>query len=263
MGSFKNIVRNGIRAYPTLPRMAWQAVYPFIQSENRWAGTEYSDRKGAFTTIYNGNRWASPESVSGRGSTLDFTGTIRDRLPPLLAELEIRTFLDAPCGDFNWAQHLRLPAGTNYIGGDIVEDLIANVRTRHADPTHSFINLDIVDGVLPAADLWLCRHVLFHLSTDDVMATLRNFAASSVTWLLTDSLSTIKTNSTIRSGGFRLVNLEIAPFNLPRPRRKFPDYYPPDPPVHLCLWSRAEVAAAVAKWPGSPAGHTLAGDLSQ
>jgi hypothetical protein len=253
MSAIKNLIRTAIRRYPTIPRFVWQAIYPLLQRENRWAGDEYSDRKNAFTTIYKENRWGSPESVSGIGSTLDFTGSVRSLLPRILEDLKVRTYLDAPCGDFNWAKQLQLPPGTRYIGGDIVDSLIADLQSRHADATHSFINLDIVDGQLPAADLWLCRHVLFHLSTEDIMATLRNFAASSIDWLLTDSLATIRTNSTIKSGGFRLVNLEAAPYNLPNPTRKFPDYYPPDAPVHLCLWSRAQVAAVSSNWPERPA----------
>lgn len=248
MGSIKRITRTAIRAYPTIPRLIWQTIYPLIQADRRWVGTEYGDRKSAFETIYEENRWGSPESVSGRGSTLDFTGTVRSLLPGLLADLKVRTYLDAPCGDFNWARHLQLPAGTQYIGGDIVDALVADLQARYTDSTHSFINLDIVDGQLPAADLWLCRHVLFHLSNDDVMATLRNFANSSIDWLLTDSLTHMKINGTIKSGGFRLINLEAAPFNLPRPFRKFADYYPPDAPIHLCLWSREQVAATARTW---------------
>lgn len=253
MGPVRSLIREAIRANPTMPRVVWQAVYPLFQKNWHWPGVEYTDRASAFTTIYKDNRWGSAESVSGRGSTLENTGTVRTILPKLMADLKVGTFLDAPCGDFNWARHVVFPDGTNYIGGDIVDDLIANLQTRYGDHCHNFINLDIVDGKLPAADFWLCRHVLFHLSNDDIKATLANFAASSIAWLLTDSLSAVNENIAIKSGGFRLINLRAPPFNLPRPIRSFPDYYPPNAPVHLCLWSRAQVAQAVGKWSSAAA----------
>ncbi|KAB7643859.1 class I SAM-dependent methyltransferase [Polymorphobacter fuscus] len=242
-------MRDSIRANPAVPRMVWEAVYPLFHQDRRWSGSEYSDRKSAFSTIYRDNRWGSRESVSGRGSTLDNTGSVRTELPKLLEALDVETFLDAPCGDFNWARHLRLPERTRYIGGDIVEALVADLQDKYSDARHRFINIDIVDGPLPQADLWLCRHVLFHLSNADIRATLRNFAASSIEWLVTESLFTGTTNADITSGGFRLINLLAPPFGLPKPVDSFADYYPPNAPVHLCRWSRAQVADAARRWP--------------
>ena len=45
---------------------------------------------------------------SGPGSSLVQTATIRRDIPALLASLGIRSFLDAPCGDFNWMRHVDL-----------------------------------------------------------------------------------------------------------------------------------------------------------
>ena len=80
-----------------------------------------------------------------------------------LNSLNVKVFLDAPCGDFNWMQHVELPEETLYIGGDIVGRLIEDLQQAHGNPTRSFRKLDIVEGPLPKADLWLCRDVLFHL----------------------------------------------------------------------------------------------------
>lgn len=64
-----------------------------------------------FTSIYRNNGWGSLESRSGAGSTLASTANIRRELPGLVERLNIRTLLDAPCGDFNWMKEVALPAG--------------------------------------------------------------------------------------------------------------------------------------------------------
>src|SRR4051812_19402296 len=61
-----------------------------------------------FSGIYRNNSWGDPESVSGRGSTLARTEVMRKTLPILLANVRAKSLLDAPCGDFNWMQHVDL-----------------------------------------------------------------------------------------------------------------------------------------------------------
>src|SRR5664279_1649792 len=55
-----------------------------------------------FTEHYTTNSWGVEETRSGLGSTVQSTQAIREALPKLIAELQIRTLLDIPCGDFNW-----------------------------------------------------------------------------------------------------------------------------------------------------------------
>ena len=52
-------------------------------------------RRSAFTDIYKNHLWAGSESVSGEGSGLEFTRSIRTALPKLLSDLKVRTLLDA------------------------------------------------------------------------------------------------------------------------------------------------------------------------
>ena len=79
--------------------------------------------KEVFTDIFEGNKWRCRESASGAGSTLSWTKNLRAGLPILLKGLGIQTFLDVPCGDFNWAKEVNW-GDVFYIGGDIVESLI-------------------------------------------------------------------------------------------------------------------------------------------
>src|SRR5215212_9991686 len=61
-----------------------------------------------FDQIVAENYWRDPESLSGAGSNLRQTETLRRELPGLLSKLSIRSLLDAPCGDFHWMQHVDL-----------------------------------------------------------------------------------------------------------------------------------------------------------
>jgi hypothetical protein len=64
--------------------------------------------KKNLSDIYLNNSWADAESVSGRGSTMARTALIRSELPSLLASVGAQSLFDAPCGDFNWMQRLRI-----------------------------------------------------------------------------------------------------------------------------------------------------------
>ena len=52
-----------------------------------------------FTWIYKNNWWDSNESLSGAGSTLEYTNNLRKELPKLIIDFNICSVLDAPCGD--------------------------------------------------------------------------------------------------------------------------------------------------------------------
>ncbi|MDR1323847.1 MAG: class I SAM-dependent methyltransferase, partial [Candidatus Margulisbacteria bacterium] len=65
--------------------------------------------------------WDSKESRSGGGSEVDATKTIRKTLPKLWKKYKIKTFLDVPCGDYNWMKEIDKSTIT-YIGGDIVQE---------------------------------------------------------------------------------------------------------------------------------------------
>lgn len=153
--------------------------------------------------------------------------------------------LDAPCGDFNWMQHVRLPENCRYVGGDIVAPLVAKLQAQYEGPERQFRIIDIVEEELPQADLWLCRDVLFHLPTADAVKTLKNFARSRVSYLLTTTYDFQQVNADVGPGGFRYVNLRKPPFSLPPPEHKIADFVAPAPPRYLALWSRAQVAAAM------------------
>ncbi len=174
-------------------------------------------RRSRFSRMYHENAWNDSESRSGRGSRLDETRSLRAALPGLLVELRVRSMLDAPCGDLNWMSQVDL-GGIEYIGADIVPELITDNRLRFASPTRGFRVLDLVASTLPRVDLVLCRDCLVHLSHAEISRVLRNIIASGARYLLTTTFIEVRTNEDIATGGWRRIDLRLPPFSWPEPR---------------------------------------------
>lgn len=171
-----------------------------------------------FTDYARSNKWGDKDSRSGKGSNLDATANLRRLLPCLLQELRAKSLLDVPCGDFFWMQHVDL-SGVDYLGGDIVPDLIETNRRAHARPGVSFEVIDLISGPVPKSDVIFVRDCLVHLSQDHVRAALHNISLSGGTWLLTTTFPDITTNEDIATGQWRPIDLNKPPFNLPSPDR--------------------------------------------
>lgn len=198
----------------------------------------HRDNKDVFRQIYIKNRWGNQESVSGPGSTLECTENIRRELPLLFKSLKIKTVLDAPCGDYNWFGLVQKETGVRYIGADIVPDLVARNQESFNSQDVSFTLLDITSEHLPEADLWLCRDCLFHLRNKDIANVLTQFKKSKIQYLLTSLHPECLENTDIPTGSFRLLNLQLAPFDLPAPILKIKDWIPGLPVCYLALWDR-------------------------
>jgi glycosyltransferase involved in cell wall biosynthesis len=177
-----------------------------------------SDVNTVFTNIYRFNKWQSIESISGSGSTMTQTEVIRRELPFVLSKLEIKTLLDAPCGDLNWIRHVDLK-GIEYIGADIVEDLIqVNKNYFKNDKAKQFQLLNIITDDLPSADMMLCRDCLVHFSEKNIHAFFENLKRNDVKYLMTTTFTHhFGFNKNTKTGGWQPLNFEGAPFNFPKP----------------------------------------------
>ena len=174
--------------------------------------------KWRFTRIYHKGGWGCAESVSGRGSTLEVTESVRKELPALLANLNIRSVLDAPCGDFQWMRELlkEAPVELNYIGADIVSPLVNSLQ-KYKSKNVNFIVADIINDELPAVDLVFCRDCFIHFSERDIRKAISNFKKIGARFLVTNSFSDIDRYDDIDTGQWRQLNLELSPFNFPPP----------------------------------------------
>jgi len=202
------------------------------------------NRRTAFDNIYRLAGWGSDESRSGPGSELTRARNYGHVLRETLREIGAKSLFDAPCGDLNWI----LPAveGYRFIGGDIAPSLVADLRRQF--PRLDLRQFDICTDEFPDVDVWHCRDCLFHLPLNDGLAALRNFSVSPVRWaLVTTHLARgPHRNLDIPVGGWRYLDLTKPPYSLPRPQRLLRDYRFLEFPRYVGLWSREQVAAAVA-----------------
>lgn len=207
------------RAAQWLRRLSGYVPYvPDFERPGATAGAALAGTMAeVFGAIYADNLWGSEVSRSGTGSDLEQTAAIREALPALLRELNARTMLDIPCGDFHWMSTLQL--AIDYTGADVVPDLIAANSAHHAGERRRFRVLDIANDTLPRVDLIFCRDLLVHFSFDDALRAIANLKRSGATYLLTTTFTNRSANVDITTGQWRALNLQLPPFNFPTPRR--------------------------------------------
>jgi len=169
-----------------------------------------------FSEIYHALLKEGAETVSGPGSTLLQTGVIRAELPILMDEINAESLLDVPCGDLHWMKHTKLNI-KRYIGVDIVPELIEQNKQKFGNDTRKFFKLDISKDDLPQMDIILCRDLLPRLTFRDIFRVIRNFKKTESQYLLTTTHTEVKTNWNIITGSWRPINLQLPPFNFPRP----------------------------------------------
>lgn len=181
----------------------------------------------------------------GTGSLMENTQNLRDHLPGVLAELGCTSMLDAPCGDYSWMSTITWPEGFRYIGGDIVLEMIENIKTQW--PEQDFQHLDIIHDPLPIADIMLCRDCLVHLPWPDVKKVIENVVSAGIKYLATTSFLH-GNQQEIVTGKHRPINLQQAPANFPEPLHAIWDQDDPLLGKHLMFWSRDQLVSALEHW---------------
>jgi hypothetical protein len=130
----------------------------------------------------------SGQTVNGPGSLVESTEVVRRWLPEVIGHCGIESMLDAPCGDWNWMQHVPLH-GVHYLGWDVDLTTTLNNQARHASAQVEFdhVNLLAEQTVVPKVDLIFCRDFLQHLPNDQIRAVLDKFIASGSRYLITNN----------------------------------------------------------------------------
>lgn len=221
-------------------------IRPYPWSTDCAVAEGSKDHGKVFDAIATSNFWGSDESLSGVGSTKERAVQYAPAFKKLVRSKGIRLIFDAPCGDLNWMPALIDETGLSYIGGDVSEVVVEAARKRR--PDYDLRVFDIRNDPFPDVDLWHCRDCLFHLSFEDGLAALRNFSRSKVPYaLITTNTARLLRNLDIETGGWRLVDLERAPYRLPKPLARLPDHdLKVDFPRYVALWRREQIADAVA-----------------
>jgi 2-polyprenyl-3-methyl-5-hydroxy-6-metoxy-1,4-benzoquinol methylase len=186
----------------------------FVADRHSFSGLNLQQR---FQRIHDTNLWGAEASVSGLGSEIDATATLRAELPPLLMRLGATSLLDAPCGDAGWIARADLPV--RVIGIDIVPDLIERLRAGAArgEILGEYHLADITRDPLPRADVVLCRDCLVHFSFANIARAVENFRSSGATWLITTTFPEWQQNADCEDGDWRALNFQRAPFNWGQP----------------------------------------------
>lgn len=232
---------------PMLRRARAQAVISLAR--NAWIARvlRRDECKVVFTQIMHANLWGSAESLSGPAATLKATRTIRENLPRIAAEYDVRSVLDVPCGDFNWMRHVDWTV-ERYVGADIVDSVVRSNRIRFGRAEREFRSMNLVTDVPEAFDLVLIRDLFVHLPFDAIFRAIANVKRSGSRYVLMTSFPEARVNHDIPFGGFRPTNMEAAPFVLPPPL------------VTVADWDYLDVPAVRRK--GRPAGEPWGRSLS-
>lgn len=165
------------------------------------------DRELVFEAIYEHNLWGGKESRSGTGSDKDQVQGIAEFLLEVIDEYNISSMLDVPCGDFNWMQDVEFPIGFDYVGADIVSQLIEDNQEKYPDVL--FRQYDLVsDEPSHGFDLIFCRDLLGHLSHIDTVAAITNIRRSKPRYLIATTFPNAEKNPHIKTGQWRPINLE-------------------------------------------------------
>ena len=188
----------------------------FLQQKfNNW-WVKLLPKEKIFTDAYKSNVWGDAMSVSGPGSNLEETATIRKELPKLLHQLQISSILDIPCGDFYWMKEVDL-VEIKYIGADIVQELIVNNK-QYENENISFIKKNLIIDDLPEVDLVFVRDCFVHFSFSDIFLALSNMYSSKSKYVLTTTFPSRSLNTDIATSyQWRPLNFQLPPFNFPKP----------------------------------------------
>lgn len=167
--------------------------------------------KKEFTEIYSENKWLCG---SGEGSQPQHTKPYASLLQNFLRKNKIKSVVDMGCGDWQFSRFIDW-SGIDYQGFDVVASVIEANQKNFSSPNIRF-QLATGDGSdLPAAELFIAKDVLQHWSNAAVAAFLPNlkkYPYCLITNCVNPDGETI--NENIENGGFRYLDLRLAPFGL-------------------------------------------------
>lgn len=227
-----------IKRHPGLYNFLRYGLYARLRSANRTK---------VFQQIYERNLWDGELSVSGPGSSLESTFTLRQELPRLIESLQVRSFLDIPCGDFQWMKDT--PLGVDeYIGADIVLDMVEKNQRDFGAPGRKFVRLDLLADALPTTDLVFCRDCMVHLSFREIKQAFKSIANAGPKYLMLTTFPEHKKNEDTVTPYWRALNFRIEPFNFPEPIRLIKDFADTQRDHHgkyLGVWRTDELGSAL------------------
>jgi hypothetical protein len=184
------------------------------------------ERRKIFTDIFTNKKWdrdPTEDRFSGMGSRPENTAAYENLIVDLCHRYGIKTIADIGCGDFQVARRwlVRVPE-INYLGCDIVSEIVDAHQLRFGTDRINFRQLDAVVDQLPKVDLILMREVLQHLSNSSIAKVIPKIMDSCRWALITECVrrraeiynADIREGRQTRIGKKSGVFLEKSPFNI-------------------------------------------------
>jgi len=174
-----------------------------------------SNLKELFTATYTNKKWDEGGSLSGLGSSLDYTENIRKSLVEFIKKNKIKTIWDCSCGDWNWMKQIKneLP---NYVGNDIVDELIETNIKNYATNTIKFQCGDMLEELKlltdSSIDLIICRHTLEHLPSSYAIDVVREIKRVGIWSMITSNTYSDNCELSVDGVVGRCINLESEPY---------------------------------------------------
>jgi SAM-dependent methyltransferase len=164
-----------------------------------------------FETIYAQNVWGHG---SGEGSLPVHVRPYLNFLRRFLRSRRVASVVDFGCGDWQFSRSIHW-GDIAYRGYDIVPAVVAANRLHYQTERISFheVGTDFAD--LPPADLLLVKDVLQHWSDETIFSFLPVLSRYRFA-LITNCVDPagVTQNAPIADGGFRYLDVRLAPFSL-------------------------------------------------
>ena len=210
------MIKNLIKKIPFIVKIFHSYKY-FLQRKKIEKILQLKNNEKKFSKIYSTNFWGDNESFSGPGSNIKNTEDTIMNLTQIIKKYNVKSILDAPCGDFNWMQKvlIKFPY-LKYYGMDIVSDVIKINNEKYSNSKIKFYKKDIIRNLFPEVDLVICRDFLIHLSNKDIKKFISNLKSSNFKYLLIHGFESNKKkiiNKNISTGDYREINIFRNPIN--------------------------------------------------
>lgn len=167
------------------------------------------DVEAIFQIIYHRRIWGGG---SGVGSEIRNTCLYVAYVQHLMDRFSVRTVLDLGCGDWSFSQYLDF-GGRYYLGVDAVPSVVSRNVAEFGSSNISFAQGNLCSpDELPECDLVLCKDVLQHLSSANVMTILAKIGRARLSLITNDYHPS---NRDCTNGSTRPMDVSAPPFNFP------------------------------------------------
>ena len=183
-----------------------------------WFSIYDGENLGAeFQRIYRDGEWTFGRFPrSGSGSSIEATNEYRAIIQPWIDRSA--RIVDLGCGDWTFSQHIDW-TGHNYLGLDVVPELIDSHNIRFAEPHIHFSCVDFAHHpeAIPDADLYIIKDVLQHWPNYLITQFLRELVKRNAPIVVTNCMSDEEMDD-VPLGGFRPLGPDVLPLSAFSPR---------------------------------------------